>query len=182
MTWIGVNTFQKFQLRQLRQRVFFGAIWPLHLGTLRKLHTKHWFALSSSMQHLFGIPIMNLRLARWTCRRWRNTSSVGDMLDELEWPSLETRREQSSLTFFYKIHSDTVSLDKDKYHIHPFKRPTPISAPTTFSEQNLLISAPAASQHKMFIYFFSFHMPIIIRNPLPLLIHNCCSCLKLTLQ
>ena len=44
-----------------------------------------------------------------------NTSSVGDMLDELEWPSLEARREQSSLTFFYKIHSGTVSLDKDKY-------------------------------------------------------------------
>ena len=37
------------------------------------------------------------------------------MLDDLEWPSLETRREQSSLTFFYKIHSGTVSLDKDKY-------------------------------------------------------------------
>ena len=37
------------------------------------------------------------------------------MLDELEWPSLKTRREQSSLTFFYKIHSGTVSLDKDKY-------------------------------------------------------------------
>ena len=53
--------------------------------------------------------------ARWTCRRWRNTSTFGDMLDELEWPSLEARREQSSLTFFYKIHSGTVSLDKDKY-------------------------------------------------------------------
>ena len=53
--------------------------------------------------------------ARWTCRRWRNTSSVDDMLDELEWPSMETRREQSSLTFFYKIHSGTVSLGKDKY-------------------------------------------------------------------
>ena len=52
--------------------------------------------------------------ARWTCRHWRNTSSVSDMLDELEWPSLEARREQSSLTFFYKIHSGTVSLDKDK--------------------------------------------------------------------
>ena len=37
------------------------------------------------------------------------------MLDDHEWPSLETRREQSSLTFFYKIHSGTVSLDKDKY-------------------------------------------------------------------
>ena len=39
------------------------------------------------------------------------------MLDELEWPFLEARREQSSLTFFYKIHSGTVSLDKDKYLI-----------------------------------------------------------------
>ena len=35
------------------------------------------------------------------------------MLDELEWPSLEDRRVKSSLTFFYKIHSGTVSLDKD---------------------------------------------------------------------
>ena len=58
---------------------------------------------------------MQRTAARWTCRRLRNTSSVGDMLDELEWPSLEARREQSFLTFFYKIHSGTVSLDKDKY-------------------------------------------------------------------
>ena len=45
----------------------------------------------------------------------KNRSSVGDMLDELEWLSLEVRREQSFLTLFYKIHSDTVSLYKDKY-------------------------------------------------------------------
>ena len=51
----------------------------------------------------------------WVCRRWHNASSVDDMLDELEWPSLEDRRLKSSLTFFYKIHSGTVSLDKDKY-------------------------------------------------------------------
>ena len=42
-------------------------------------------------------------------------SSVDDVLDELEWPSLEDRRVKSSLTFFYKIHSGTVSLDKDRY-------------------------------------------------------------------
>ena len=53
--------------------------------------------------------------ARWTCRRWHNKSSVDNMLDELEWPSLEDRRVKSSLTFFYKIHSGTVSLDKDRY-------------------------------------------------------------------
>ena len=52
--------------------------------------------------------------ARWASRRRRNKGSVGDMLDELEWPSLEANREQSSLTFFYKIHSSTVSLEKDK--------------------------------------------------------------------
>ena len=69
--WIGVNTL----LRQLRHWVFFGAIWPLHLGTLRKLHSKHWFTLSSSIQHLFGIPIMKLRLNRW--RRCRGQLSGG---------------------------------------------------------------------------------------------------------
>ena len=51
----------------------------LHLGTLRKLHTKHWFALSSSMQHLFGIPIMNLRLDRWRrCRGQLPGGPAGD--------------------------------------------------------------------------------------------------------
>ena len=29
-----------------------------------------------------------------TCRRWRNTSSVSQMLDELEWPSLEAHRDR----------------------------------------------------------------------------------------
>ena len=37
------------------------------------------------------------------------------MLSELEWPSLEARREQFSLTFFYKIHSGIVSINKDRY-------------------------------------------------------------------
>ena len=37
------------------------------------------------------------------------------MLDELEWPSLEARRDGSSLLLFYKIHSGAVSIEKDKY-------------------------------------------------------------------
>ena len=53
--------------------------------------------------------------ARWTCRRWRNTSSVGKMLDELKWPSLQARRDQSSLLLFHKIHCGAVSIEKDKY-------------------------------------------------------------------
>ena len=53
--------------------------------------------------------------AGWTCRRWRNISSVGEMLDELEWPSLGARRDQSSLLLFHKIHCGAVSIEKDKY-------------------------------------------------------------------
>ena len=34
--------------------------------------------------------------ALWTCRRWRNTSSVGEMLNEVQWPTLEAWRDQSS--------------------------------------------------------------------------------------
>ena len=50
--------------------------------------------------------------AGWTCRRWRNTSSFGEMLDELEWLSLEAWRDQSSLLLFHKIRCGTVSIEK----------------------------------------------------------------------
>ena len=39
-------------------------------------------------------------------------SSVGDMLDDLNWPPLEVRREKSSLAFFHKIHTGAC-IDKD---------------------------------------------------------------------
>ena len=52
---------------------------------------------------------------RLTCRRWRNTRCVGEMLDELEWSSLEARRERFSMFLFHKIHCGAVSIGKDKY-------------------------------------------------------------------
>ena len=71
----NLDWFQIFRVKQLRQWVFFGAIWHCHLDTQRKLHTKHWFAHSSRMQLLFGIPIMKLRLHRW--RRYRGQLQGG---------------------------------------------------------------------------------------------------------
>ena len=35
--------------------------------------------------------------ARWVCRRWHNKISVDDILNDLDWPSLEDRRLKSSL-------------------------------------------------------------------------------------
>ena len=42
-------------------------------------------------------------------------SCVGEMLDELEWPSLEACRDQSSLPLFHKIYCGAVSIEKDKH-------------------------------------------------------------------
>ena len=53
--------------------------------------------------------------ARWTCMRWHNTSSDGEMLDELQWPTLEAQPDQSSLFFFHMFQCGTMSIDKDKY-------------------------------------------------------------------
>ena len=53
-------------------------------------------------------------VARWTCRKWRNTSSVSKILDELEWPSLKAHRDQSSLLRFHKIYSAAVAIEKNK--------------------------------------------------------------------
>ena len=47
--------------------------------------------------------------------RLLNMSSVGKMFDELEWPFLEGRKDQSSLFLFHKIHYRAVSIKKDKY-------------------------------------------------------------------
>ena len=52
--------------------------------------------------------------ARWTCRRWHNTSH-GEMLDDLQWSTLDKRRTNTSLTFFYKIHNRLVDIDRDRY-------------------------------------------------------------------
>ena len=53
--------------------------------------------------------------ARWTCILWRNQSQVGEMLDGLKWPTLQERRQQASLTLFYKIHNNVAIIDKSRY-------------------------------------------------------------------
>ena len=61
---------------------------------------------------LFGIRIQSVEkghrtAARWTCKRWKSICNIGDMPDELAWPSLEAHREQSSLTLVHKMQSSS---------------------------------------------------------------------------
>ena len=37
------------------------------------------------------------------------------MLDELQWPTLQERRQQASLTLFYKIHNNLAIIDESRY-------------------------------------------------------------------
>jgi hypothetical protein len=43
------------------------------------------------------------RPARYTCDRCHNTSSVSDMLEHLQWPTLKMRHIQPRISVFYKI-------------------------------------------------------------------------------
>ena len=43
------------------------------------------------------------RAARFTCNRYHNTSSVTDMLEDLDWPTLQVRRLKTRLIMFYNI-------------------------------------------------------------------------------
>ena len=37
------------------------------------------------------------------------------MLDDFQWPELQERRQQAFLTFFYKIHNNLATVDKNRY-------------------------------------------------------------------
>ena len=62
---------------------------------------------SSNIQKLEKIQ---RRAARWVSHRFRQTSSVEDMLTELKWPTLKQRRQHSRLAMFYKYHNKLVHI------------------------------------------------------------------------
>ena len=50
------------------------------------------------------------RAARYVTNRFHNTSSVSDMLQDLNWPTLQQRRLRTRLIFFYKIIHNLVAI------------------------------------------------------------------------
>ncbi len=73
------------------------------------------------------------RAARFVLNRHRNTSSVSDMLHQLQWPSLEERRRIARLSMLYKIKHEEACVQcpalkalppsgRRSQHSQPFKR------------------------------------------------------------
>jgi hypothetical protein len=66
------------------------------------------------------LEMIKRRAARYVANRYHNTSSVSDMLDQLEWPSLESRRTNSRLTMIYKMTKNLTNVDtSDKLYTTP---------------------------------------------------------------
>ena len=73
------------------------------------------------------LEMVQRRSARWVTGRYHNTSSVTDMLSDLEWRDLAQRRVDSRLTMMFKITrglvdipiGNYISLQRDGVHIQP---------------------------------------------------------------
>ena len=49
------------------------------------------------------VEMVQREAAKYTCNIYHNTSSVTEMLQRLNWPTLEKRRIRTRIIFFYKI-------------------------------------------------------------------------------
>ena len=61
------------------------------------------------------------RVARWVLRDYSPLSSVSNMLDRLEWQTLEHRRSCARLTLFYKIVHHLVAVPLPQYLVQPLR-------------------------------------------------------------
>ena len=55
------------------------------------------------------------RAARFATGRYHNQSSVTDMLTDLEWETLESRRTKQQLTIVYKIVNNLIDIHPEQY-------------------------------------------------------------------
>ena len=58
-----------------------------------------------------SIEMVQRRVARFVLRRYRNTSSVSDMLDQLQWESLEDRHAKGQINLMFKIVNGLAVVD-----------------------------------------------------------------------
>jgi hypothetical protein len=67
-----------------------------------------WDPYTSS--NIKSIEKVQRRAVRWVLNRHRQTSCVDDMLQTLDWPSLQERRKHARLAMLYKHHNHLVTI------------------------------------------------------------------------
>ena len=79
------------------------------------------------------LEMVQRRAARYVTNRFHNTSSVSDMLQDLNWPTLQQRRLRTRLIFFYKIIHNLVAIYPTDL-LHPQDSRTRHSNPHGFQQ------------------------------------------------
>ena len=82
---------------------------------LRLLLTKHLLDPTFSWESIYSnyrqkIELAQRRAVRFATNRYHNTCSVTDMFQDLDWESLESRREKIQLTLLFKVIQDLVDI------------------------------------------------------------------------
>ena len=73
------------------------------------------FPVTSNALVFSVLEMVQSRAARYVLNRFNYLSSVDEMLQELQWNTLEERRKKDRLVMFYKIHNDQTGIDTRKY-------------------------------------------------------------------
>jgi hypothetical protein len=76
-----------------------------------------WDPYQQNNRH--SLEMVQRRAARYVRNRYHNTSSVIEMLHQLQWTSLEDRRRQARLMLLYKISNNLVKIDPTSKLIPP---------------------------------------------------------------
>ena len=68
--------------------------------------------------HINQLEAIQCRAARFCMGDYKQKSSVTNMIKELGWDSIETRRQKARLTMMFKIANDLVGINKEE-HLKP---------------------------------------------------------------
>ena len=75
-----------------------------------------------SAKHINQLEMVQRRSARYVMHEYRRESSVTSMLQQLQWDSLQKRRQQARIVMFYRIIHQLAHVDSGRY-----LTPTPMS-------------------------------------------------------
>ncbi len=93
---------------QTKTAAYFSMVRPIleYCSTVWSPHTK---------KNINKIEMVQRRAARYVTNRYRNTSSVTNMMEHLNWETLECRRTKHQLTMLFKIIHGLVDITADDY-------------------------------------------------------------------